>query len=127
MLKLKPVMAVATLLVAGAAVTALPETSEAGRVGGPLVREMGIAPGQYEVFMVRFEGGKMARVGVANAGAADLDIQVIDPATLKVVAEDLRTDNDARVKFHPQVTKDYIVLVHNFSKNQGAKYVLFTN
>ena len=66
-----------------------------------MVREVFIGKGQYEVFMVRFEGGKLAKVGVQNAGTADLDIRVIDPATLKVVAQDLSTDNDAHVKFTP--------------------------
>ena len=127
MLKIKPILAIATILVGSAAITALPGTSEAGRVGGPMVREVFIGKGQYEVFMVRFEGGKLAKVGVQNAGTADLDIRIIDPATLKVVAQDLSADNDAHVKFMPPVTKDYLVLVHNFSTNKSAKYVLFTN
>jgi len=44
-----------------------------------------------------------------------------------VVAQDLSTDTDAHVKFVPPVTKDYLVLVHNYSTNKSAKYVLFTN
>lgn len=127
MLNVKSLVMTAAFLVAGAAMVTMPQTSEAGRVGGPLVREVFIGKGQYEVFMIRFEGGKLAKVGVQNAGTADLDIQIIDPATLKVVAQDLRTDDDARVKFTPTATRDYMVLVHNFSKNKSATYVLFTN
>ena len=52
MLQFKPVMAIASILVAGAAMTALPTTSEAGRVGGPLVKEVSIGKGKYEVFMM---------------------------------------------------------------------------
>jgi hypothetical protein len=127
MLRIKPLMVVASLLVAGTAVLALPSSSEAGRVGGPLVRELSIAPGQYEVFMVRFEGGKLAKVGVQNAGSADLDIRIVDPASLKVLAQDLRTNNDARAQFVPTATKEYMVIVHNYTKNKGAEFVLFTN
>lgn len=127
MLKVKSLVMAATVLVAGAAMVTMPQTSEAGRVGGPLVKEVFIGKGQYEVFMVRFEKGKLAKVGVQNAGTADLDIKIVDPATLQVIAQDLRTDNDARVKFTPTATKDYMVLVHNFSQNKSATYVLFTN
>lgn len=117
----------AVALTVGAAVLAAPAVSEAGRVGGPLVLEGSAHPDDYDVYTAKFVGGQLARVKVQNAGRADLDIKIIDPVTLRVVAQDLRTNNDAVVQFTPPRTREYIILVHNYSRTLSARYVLVTN
>jgi hypothetical protein len=127
MFRSKFLAATAVLFVAGAALFVVPAVVEAGRVGGPLVTEGSAHPDDYDVYTAKFEGGKLARVRVQNAGRADLDIKIIDPATLRVVAQDLRTNADATVTFTPPRTREYVILVHNYSRTMSARYVLFTN
>ena len=127
MLRFKPMMAVATVLVAGAAMFVLPAVTEAGRLGGPLVVEGVAGADDYDVYTARFEGGKQAKIGVVNTGKCDLDLIILDPKTLKVVAQDTKAAADAHVKFTPPSTREYVIIVHNYTKNKSCKYVMFTN
>lgn len=127
MFRSKLIVATALILTAGAALFVVPAIVEAGRVGGPLVIEGSAHPDDYDVYTAKFQGGRLARVRVQNAGRADLDVKIIDPATLRVVAQDLRTNTDATVTFTPPRTREYVILVHNYSRTLSARYVLFTN
>jgi hypothetical protein len=115
------------VLALGTLCLALPAVAEAGRLGGPLVREGTAGPDDYDVYSARFVGGRVAEIRVQNAGTADLDLVIIDPRTLRVVAQDRRTASDARVRFTPPSTREYIIMVHNYTRNRSARYVLFTN
>lgn len=115
------VLALGTMLTLGSA------ASFAGKVGGPTMIQGFATPDDYDTYSLRFEGGRIAHVIVKGNHLADLDIKVIDPVTLRVIAQDLRPAADGRVTFLPNRTREYIVLIHNFSRDRGTRYTLHTN
>ena len=127
MFRCKTMFASVAILAVGAVFAIAPATSLAGRVGGALFVKGYAGPDDYESYTVRFEGGKMAHVFVKSIHRTDLDVKIIDPVTLQVVAQDLRAAKDAHVDFFPTKTREYIILVHNYNRDRGSAYVLRTN
>lgn len=122
-----------TKMLAGATVVAvlvlasIPTFTTAGSPA-PLNRTGTAHPKDYDVYTVRFRAGEMARVWVTNLTSnADLDVRVIDPLTLQVVAQDNRVNRDASVQFFPPRGGEYIIVIHNFSGARGAQYRVSTN
>lgn len=123
----KTLMGTMAVLAVGTIMSVMPATSFAGRVGGPTVIQNTATPDDYDTYTIRFEGGRMAHVTVKSMNCADLDIKVIDPVTLRVIAQDLRPAHDGRVSFMPARSREYIILIHNFSRDRGTRYSLHTN
>ncbi|MBM3993876.1 MAG: hypothetical protein FJ303_06960 [Planctomycetes bacterium] len=121
------ILGTVAVLAVGAIIAAVPSESYAGRVGGAITIQGHAAPDDYDTYTIRFQGGRLAHVFVKSINRADLDIKIIDPVTLRVVAQDLRSNPNAHVDFIPDRTREYIVLIHNFSRDRGTRYVLHTN
>jgi len=123
----KSIYTLTALLAVGTIVAVLPVESFAGRIGGPMRITGTAAPNDYDVYTARFQAGRVAHIYVKSMNTADLDVKIIDPVTLRVVAQDLRPARDAHVDFVPNATREYIIVIHNFSQNRGTAYTLTTN
>ncbi len=76
------------------------------------------------LFNLNFKAGRTYRVIVAGDGdARDVDLQIIEMKTGKVVAADEKTDSEAAVNFTPSVTQKYIVRVRLFQSQNDLPCV----